>query len=292
MTFDIGKTYYLADGVTVELNSITTDGKYVVREFMEYEDYRWDSRGEEYSTDVIATGSLRIVDKLFEKAPIVRVDFVYQTTKQQLEKTNQELRETATGLRSEIAELKKTQKELESKVSELSQFKGLELLSDWVNDRITHFVREQGNGMLEMDTKANFLEYIDHGGFNAQRHVKLMTLYGGSKGDLMWKISQYSDGSGEKYTVHPFTSEEAAREFVKNKCDEDLAVWRKNPNMTDYVPVIVGNLKRNGCDVPSDLTEASYAIRMRIHQEYVMRKKQELDKAQADMVAALSRGDD
>jgi hypothetical protein len=209
MTFEIGHMYYTKKGERVELQSITTNGKYVVAQELEFDD--GDSIG-------YASGPSYLVGELFKQAPRAMVD-------DELTRLNEE----AANLRTEISRLKKevldVERESAERLKKLSAYKGLEHLEDFVEGRITHLLGESYDDINILPI--SHINKLDSGGWGGQIRndgVKLVSLFGDSKRDLTWKVNQYRDGSGSNWqTILPCMGEEEAerkrKEWIATKLD-------------------------------------------------------------------------
>lgn len=204
--FKIGMELFTREGNRVELLAITTDDKYVVSQIVRMDTYdgSYDyGRGETwFETELFQTAPVKLMD---EKLVAKRAEIA------ELEKTRSERMRDVIG----------AEKDIKDRLAKLSKYKGLERIEDFIEGRITHFVVPY-SGSYVICTLKEF-EAKDYGG--RAEGIRLMSLYGNSKGDLSFLVNQYRDGSGGEWKeIIPCASEEEAGEKLKAKIAEDLAV--------------------------------------------------------------------
>ena len=158
-----------------------------------------DEHGESYD------GELRIVQEsaLHATAPRAKVDDQIA----ELQATRIDLNLQIRVLRQE---LKTFEDGADDRVARIKRHKSLGRLDDYLAGRITHYV-ESGYG----PPKIVAFEDAKTGESERRNELKLLTLFGRTDGDLEWKLSQYSDGSGIKCTVIPCLSHGEAVNVVK-----------------------------------------------------------------------------
>lgn len=120
----------------------------------------------------------------------------------------------------------------------------LEHLHDYLDGKITHLVIDVG---YDVPCIAEFSKEIQSDQCKYERKLRLLSLYGDSKGDLQWHLSYYSDGSGTTRRVYPFISLEAAETKAKELV-ESLAI------ATDQHPQerVIRGAKLFGVTLPKD----------------------------------------
>ncbi len=177
----------------------------------------------------------------------VTIRVVYSDAQEAVQKSEAkvaELNAKADALRLELAELQKTKSASDREISErkarITQHEKLRLLDDYIAGKITHFVVAPEYGStVEVKTVEQALKDNDR----HARGIKLLTLYGDSKGDLQFRINSYSDGSGNSFSgdAYPFTNEGDAQAFAK-----DLVARKLND-------CISGKHGVNGAGIPAGL---------------------------------------
>lgn len=210
--FEVGKTYYTRDGSKVELLAHTTDKRFVVSQLYEIEDY--DGTRTVWGPTIFA-------DHLLVNAPTAIVDSEIEA-----------LRAEGARLRRENAELRveamDAERDIKSRLGALTRYKGLERIEEFMDGKITHVVTTEYCD-FKVRTLAEFENKDDYG---RNKGIRLICLYGGSKGDLTWRVNQYSDGSGSWRELTPCASEEEAvqvrLEKIAQALSEHFAAFNKD----------------------------------------------------------------
>ena len=133
-----------------------------------------------------------------------------------LRKIIEELRNTKSELQRQITEIQEQEK---TRLKRYAQYEQLRHLDDFLNARITHYA------ILEYDPK--IIEFKDTKCEYNVKDLKLLTLFGGSDGNLNWKLNRYSDGSGGSQTVMPCLSYQNALDEIQKYIDDRID---KNPS--------------------------------------------------------------
>lgn len=196
----IGDTYYTAQGEKVYLDAVTTDGKLVVSQIMRYTDY-----GDDFYEDV---GPSKVVDKLFVEAPVVVLD-------ERFAEAEARLNDIESKYQTRYAEVINAEREIKGRLDKLKKFKGLELLEDFIDKKVTHFVYRESDTSFEYRI-FDFNKAVETQDRDSYRHpFRLVTLFGDSKGDLNWKVDRYYDGSGgSTATIWPCRDEQHAKDTI------------------------------------------------------------------------------
>lgn len=182
------------EGRKVYVAAITTDNEYVVEGMIAqvYGDEVYEDRGETW-----------IESKLYAKPPVKVLDEEIQRKRAEvaeLDKRRQELMVGATT----------AEREVKDRLAKLKKYKGLELVEDFIEGRITHVVIVDYSGP-KVGKFEDLAAYFDSDGWKRkQEGFKLISLYGRSKGDMQFRIHDYADGSGSSNAIYPFMSEEDA----------------------------------------------------------------------------------
>lgn len=113
----------------------------------------------------------------------------------------------------------------------------IDTLRAFLSGEITHlFVQKYMPEIIAFDSNSSF--DMDRGYIEG---IKLISLYGSSKGDLQYKIHEYRDGSGGKTTVFPFTSYAAALVKAQEVCDSESGLFlvgeRKHFALDDWLKI-------------------------------------------------------
>jgi len=165
--------------------------------------------------------ALRIIDvELFDEPPVAARHTELAAMEERLQKAKQSL----TEIHRQIETL---QTENKARLEKLACYQGLEHLEAFLDGKITHFVIDR-YGPPKILPKDKALEVDDEWG-RRQRDLKLLTLYGSTKGCLTWNLNQYRDGSGCETEVIPCTSYDQALEVWKERLAAHEVDARENP---------------------------------------------------------------
>jgi hypothetical protein len=129
------------------------------------------------------------------------------------------------ALETRIGELEAKRKELDQQerssasaakevAAKLARNEKLARLMDFIDGKITHYVEDDYSGPRIIAFKD--ATCAGDGDERAERRsLRLLTLYGGSNGDLNWRLDAYKDGSGgDRIAVVPATSYEEALKIL------------------------------------------------------------------------------
>lgn len=200
-------TKYTIDGHAVEVVQALSEG-FLVRSI-----YECDGEEPRESTPWVC-------ESVFNSAPTLKFDARIE----QLRATVLELEEKQRKLREDTTKADAGNKAL---LKKCEQYEALKLLEQYLDGKITHYVNINGYSVPEIipigETQSEY----------SRGELKLLCLFGSSKGSLNWKLNRYSDGSGSYSDVFPCTSLEAANEILKTWILNDSAETADRP--TDRV---------------------------------------------------------
>ena len=208
-TYEIGDDFYTADGVKVRLEAITTTGQFVVAKLLRYQDH-YDDFYEDY-------GPTEIVDKIFEKPPVEVID-------EQIAAKLAELAEIEKRHNKVFAEINTVERTAQARLEKFKKFKGLELLEDFIDKKITHFVwtSDENSYDFKIGSFEDAIKCKDRYANGAE--LRLVTLFGRSNGDLQWRVDQYYDGSGgRRQCIWPCRDEQHAKDTIVAIISDRLA---------------------------------------------------------------------
>ena len=199
-TYEIGDDFYTAEGVKVRLEAITTTGQFVVVKLLRYEDH-YDGFYEDY-------GPTEIVDKIFDKPPVEVVD-------EQIAAKLAELAEIQKRHDKLFYESNDVERAAKERLKKFEKFKGLELLEDFIDRKITHFVSADDEHSFDFKI-ISFDDAIKNKDSDAYRRpFRLVSLFGDSGGNLQWKVDCYYDGSGgSRQCIWPCRDEQHAKDTI------------------------------------------------------------------------------
>lgn len=133
------------------------------------------------------------------------------------------------ALASEVGLLRMQKREAEADTTSLKarlqEHEALRRVDDFLAGRF-EWVVVSSYGLPKVKPRDEALKTTDS--YDRERY-RLLTLYGGSKGDLSWHLNRYSDHSGNNEEVWLCFTEEEARQKVQALYDEAVAEWRLNP---------------------------------------------------------------
>lgn len=257
---------YLSNGQAVDLKHTLPDGTFLVEVL-----YQSDYEGHD---EYFPTEEIRVVTAIYDEAPTALFD-------ERIEKLNGEI-EALEARRREVQTLvADEEKKAKDRIAFLTKNEKLRLLEDFIAGRITHFV-DLGNFTIKTLTEA--LEYNDSDyGYRRDVRLRLLSLYGDSKGDVAWNIGAYRDGSGHAANVIPCLSYEHAREVLQellNQADGSKDYTRSKA---------IQAAKKHSLVVPQAWIDAQDAAVRAGREKNLKNAEEALAKAQAEL-AALDNG--
>lgn len=233
---------YTRQGRKVHIDAITTDGDYVVSGMNAavWGEEVYEERGETWiERDLTATPPVEIFDE----------DIKARTEK------IAELRNKHSELTASVAN---AEKEVKDRLAKLQKFNGLENLEAFIDGRVTHVVIDGWSEIKVMGIDA--LDYTEtdswsHG--RLSKGIKLVVLFGNSKGDLTWNVNQYKDGSGGSWQrIQPCMSQAEGEEIRRQWALERLEGYRSNIDGAhkrhDLIAAAVKRCEEYGAAVPED----------------------------------------
>lgn len=234
-----GEIKYLENGQEVIVIEELKGGRFLVSHV--YENY--DS--EPY------IGGESIVSRVYDTPPVAKIATAITNKQKELE----ELKDVLSEYRKKIDEAQKEWKEV-------SKYKPTQNLLDFIRGNITHYVVLDQWDLAIVGFKDEVCDYD-------KRKLKLLTLFGDSKGDLSWNLSMYSDGSGSRKTVIPCTSYEQAVDELQEFLDslENIYSYRAIEAQEKY-----------GVKIKQELLDRFYEEKKKNVQERRDQLKKDLDK--------------
>jgi hypothetical protein len=231
--FNPGDSAFTVDGQAVTFIAKVGDG-FCVRPIYEDED------GEPYED-----GTPIITSRLYTEPPT--------------EQRNQQIAELDTKIQAKREELQElqvavrvTEGEMRSRKALITQHKGLERLEDFLEGRITHFV-SKSYGPPQIREFKEAVETPNEDRYASVCPLRLLSLFGGSKGDLQWKLNHYSDGSGSYTDVYPCCSLEEAKAQAKEIMDAEFAKVRETGRGLNYWDEYQKAAMAAGVEIPADI---------------------------------------
>jgi len=189
---------YLRDGQEVEVISEVKDG-FLIQNVI-YDSYS----DEEYIEDSISY----FTNKVFDKPPTIQYAEKVKSLKKEIEELN-------TLKRNIVEEIKQSEERHKETIKKFNKYSELKNLNMFIDGKITHYAFLNWSGGEIVTFEKAVCQY-DH------KTLKLLTLFGKSKGNLEWRLSEYSDHSGGWNTVIPCFSFEEARQEVQKHIDAKI----------------------------------------------------------------------
>lgn len=180
---------------------------------------------------------------------------------------------------NELAAIKKAANEL---AATFLSIPALEKLDDFIKGKITHFVTFS-YGVIRIQTFAETInmEEWEYGSWPKVKQMRLLSLFGGSKGDLSWQLGSYSTPGGNYALIFPFTSEMDAREYAAELFDKAIVDWRLGVTTINYsMDKVVESGSALGMVAPEDLRLHLKQKAVKAAQDRITARAQELRMAE------------
>lgn len=127
------------------------------------------------------------------------------------------------------------------------------LLCDVMAGNVKYLVEDSGYGVYEPKLFLDAIKSYD----SYDIEIKLLSLFGRSNGSLVYKMSQYYDGSGGSREVILIRTDEELAQYYTNKVK---AIYEKNPNYISMSHINVA--KKYGGIVAQDIIETAQAVKV------------------------------
>lgn len=264
--FKAGQMVYTLHGEECEYVA-SAGGKHVVVKVYENDD------GHAWGADEV------IVDSVFTTPPTQKL----HAEVGELEAKSADLRKQLSALRGEVMQAERDHK---ARMAEFAKLEPLKHLEDVLAGRITHYVvyRETYGGWygdVEILASEEALSVTNDYG-RRTGELKLLCLFGDSKGNLAWRRNYYRDGSGGGWDVcEPFTDEQAARDRAKALLNERFT---HKETRDHQLKGVIENCDRYGFDVPDEARARHSAYLRGAYEAAVAKAKDELAKAEAALL--------
>jgi hypothetical protein len=203
-----------------------------------------------------------ILSKIFDNPPVLRYSIEIKTLKKEISRLKEE-KENA------LLEKKEAEKKRDEVVDKIKNHAALHNIFNFIDGKITHYVTMEGYREPEIHS---FDEAMDYKNDYIKRYgEKLLVLFGGSKGDLQWKINNYSDGSGRYIDVIPCLSFKEAEEKIKEWVNSE---FKNHPELE-----VIKLAKQYNIKIPTEYIE-EYKSRIKKYNE--KREKERDEQAKKD----------
>ena len=244
-----------------------SDGDHIVRPTVESdEDEHWE-------------GNPVTLRKIFASAPRE----MYDKNIEALDARIMELDKQKRALEEEICKPKFDETERKKRIMVNA---ALERIDDFLAGKFTHIV--YGDYTIKIETFDEALMYKDNEYSRVPDQCRLLSLYGKSNGDLAWKLSHWSDGSGSSNHVYPCFSLEDAQSVASKLIEAKYALWRKDPK-ANSVHSVFQDAVRLGFDIPDDVAKAIKESQINGARDWRDTKKKEYLEAEDELHNALNQ---
>lgn len=180
-------------------------------------------------------------------------------------------------------------REYTQRVASRKQFAQLQKLDDYIAGKITHFVVQRSySESVSIETFDSFIKSTED---RYERKLRLLALYGDSKGNLSWNVDRYSDGSGNDSGYYwPATSYEEAMQKAAEWLDARYAEWRKaTDHNRNKSAVHAACAIKLGLVVPDDVAEDAARVAAIVDESRLKSAREAFAKAQTELENALAK---
>lgn len=200
------------------------------------------------------------------------------------DKTIEELTDKKAGLLAEIASITARQANLQQeekqRLARLKQHEGLGLLEDFIDGKITHLVVDHYDDITIQSAAVESEDKRPAG-------LRLLSLYGDTKGDLSWRVSAYEGHHGGEKNIVPARSFEEARTIARARIDSQIAKLQAKPQAWQARPwdlhKVISNSERFGIELPMEMQAAWQARKVEDARKAVQECEQKLSVARAQL---------
>lgn len=277
--FEKGQTVYDRSGRVYEFAGMM-DGTAIVRPMLEGEDY--DGNSSLYASEL---AEALPVARLCDKPPVQFINADVSLATQKLADLNAAIAEAS-------AELRNAEKANAARLEKLKRYGALSRIEDFIDGKMTHFViRSQYGRSVAVKTFDEVMQCKDDYG-RFQGDIKLLSLFGTRKnypehankdGNLLWRVNQYYDGSGDGWhIVQPCLSEDEARDIALGWLNEK---WDEHRGLSDrdarahWLAGSIESATKLGFEVPADIMADFNNQKERAAKAAVEKAQAELEKA-------------
>lgn len=258
--FEAGQTVYSIHGESASFVARTSNG-YAVEPVFEYED------GEPHY------GPVTSWPEVYAEPPVAKLHDKVQELEERIEERRQILKELDDDKRTLEGELAAIHK----RYKENDQLRNLDL---WISGAVTHLVKLDGYGFT-IGTVEKIL------GYDSDKEMRLLSIYGGTKNHYRWKMASYSDGSGSSTEVLLATSEENAKEVATAWLNKELQ-YRKNNNQSHMVVGLAQCAIKYGIAVSDELRQQVAESEALGRKRIIESAQQAFDRAKLQLDQALA----
>lgn len=227
-------------------------------------------------------GSPETWRQAFNTAPIAKLDA-------RVAELDAAIAEKSAALSKIRGELAAAERETADRLAKLKKYDALRRIEHYIDGKFAYFLVVPLYGMPRIEVRDALIANGD-GGSGYDRSVKLLCLFGESKGDLQWKVNHYRDGSGDWMDVYPFASKGEAVEQLRRLYAEEVTNWRLSPaSRKNFGRALEwASCPAEWLDVPSDVSAYIRERKLQYHQEAVDKARAALAEAEVALTSAQS----
>ncbi|WJM93336.1 hypothetical protein QDY63_10805 [Pseudomonas brenneri] len=256
--FEAGQTVYSIHGESASFVAQTSSG-YAVEPIYEHED------GEPHY------GQVKSWPEVYAEPPVAKLHGKVQELEARINERRKELNDLSSEKRTMESDLASMRRRHE----ENDQLRNLDL---WISGAVTHLVKIDHYSGFLIGTVESIL------GYDSDKEMRLLSIYGGTKNHYRWKMAAYSDGSGSNTEVLLATSEEEARQVAAKWYAKEVASRARN-NQDHVVISLARSAMKYGIPVSDELRE-------KVAKSEVEGRKRIIESAQKEFERAKQRLDE
>lgn len=247
--------------------------EYVVRPYYRREDE--DQNGTEPSL-----GRPITVARVYKTPPVEIIDAEIADKARQLAELSAQVNATRTEART-VEEARK------AVLARLKENDALAHIDDFISGKITHFVVQTYSAVEVFDKDAALKQDKER---RWDSDIKLLCLFGDTKGDLSWRMNQYRDGSGSSWqTVYPCLSLDEAKTKAAEIIGASFNLLIAGERVI-YPENLVDAARKIGMPVPDAVTKKLFAAKALALESQMQSAREALSKAEAAVQALAAEG--
>ena len=174
-------------------------------------------------------------------------------------------------------EVREASKDREGVLRRIKEHKTLARLDDYLAGKLTHYVMRRWNRVEILDVSKEKSP--------GEGNLRLLVLFGNSKGNISWRLNRYSDGSGQDWDhVTPCTSLEEARVEAQGLLDfliDKTITEKRGAGLDDLVRSAI----TLGLKVKAEHFDAVAAAEQQSRAKRIEAARTEIEKLEAEQTA-------
>lgn len=259
--FETGQTVYSIHGEAASFVAQTSSG-YAVEQIFEQED------GEPHY------GPVKSWPEVYAEPPVAKIHGKVRELESRINERRQELNDLSNEKRAMESDLASMRKRYE----ENDQLRNLDA---WISGAVTHLVKVGHYDGFKIGTVEEIL------GYDNDKEMRLLSIYGGTKNHFRWKMAAYSDGSGSNTEVLLATSEEEARQVAAKWYAREVA--SRSRNSQDHIVIsLTRSAIKYGIPVSDELREKVASCDAEGRKRIIESAQKEFDRAKLRLDEAVT----